>query len=183
MHIVTVWSGVYSQKYIRMIKQMVEDTTNKEVICLGYDVPLETEWIGWCAKIELFAPNFIYRPCLYLDLDTYIFKDLTQFLTPPERLTLIRDFYHPNRGNSGIMKIPEKIDGIFENYPGTGPDGNYLNQFPHDYLQDQYPDEIKSYKVDKCQETKPDCSIMCFHGKLKPHNSQGWSKEVWNSYE
>ena len=185
MYVTSVWSGgAYSVDYVHVLKKQVE-AQGHQLHVHGYDTPLETHWRGWGAKIELFAPWFTYRPCLYIDLDTYILGSLDIFLDVPTKLSLIRDFNNKNRGNSGVMKIPEDTSTIWsgcQNYDGLQPDGNLLNTFPHDYLQDQYPGLIQSYKVHNLQDSKPDCPIMCFHGKPKPAQTTGWAGELWRSH-
>lgn len=184
MNLVSVWSGgKYSIDYVHALKKQARE--HGYILHVhGFDTVLESAWRGWGAKIELFAPWFEYRPCLYIDLDTYILGNLTPLLTVPKKLSIIRDFNDHRRGNSGVMKIPEDTSKIWsgcQNYDGIRPDGDLINTFPHDYLQDQYPGMIKSYKVDKLQDSKPNCSIMCFHGRPKPHNATGWAGEVWTN--
>lgn len=183
MEIVTVWSGgTYSLDYVESLRNQVKKYTGQELITLGYDLPLRTNWLGWCAKIELFAPWQSFRPCLYIDLDTFILSTLPR-IRKPKRLTLIRDFNLPQRGNSGVMLIPDDVREIWEGgYDGKRPDGDYLDRFPHDYIQDLYPELVKSYKVDRLQNSKPDTPIMCFHGKPKPPFAEGWAKDYWYSF-
>lgn len=164
-----------------MLKRMTLEYAGTEAICLGDDISFQYPWKGWGAKIELFSPGFVYRPCLYLDLDTYLLGDIRRFLEEPDKLMLIRDFNKPRRGNSGVMQIPRNVDKIWDivkTYDGRSPDGNLLNTCPHGYLQDKYPNQIVSYKADKCTD-KPEVPIMCFHGKPKPHTSEGWAREEW----
>lgn len=183
MEIVTVWSGgSYSLDYVESLRNQVKQYTGKELLTLGYDIPLRTDWAGWCAKIELFAPWQTFRPCLYLDLDTFLLNRLPE-LKIPKRLMLIRDFNQPDRGNSGVMIIPKDTTEIWEGgYDGKQPDGNYLNSFPHDYINDEYPGLITSYKINRLYEKKPETPIMCFHGKPKPPFADGWAKQYWLNF-
>jgi len=169
----------YPEEYIKLWKKFIPD-----VKVLGEDAPFNYGWQGWSSKFELFSPEFKFRPCLYLDLDTYILGDISEFYEEPERLMLIRDFNKPNRGNSGVMQIPEDTSSIWESVKGLGnvPDGDALNQLPHGYLQDKYPGKIVSYKNDNCKDKRPDSPIMCFHGKPKPHTAEGWAGELWKTY-
>lgn len=146
---------------------------------------LRRNYQGWVSKMELFAPwNKDLRPCVYFDLDTYILWDVSDLLTMrPTDLWLIRDFYFPEKSNSGVMVIPEDTDEIWEaflrdtSYPFK--DGDFLNQFPHRILQDNYSG-IVSYKADDCYD-EPKGRVVCFHGVPKPHECKGWAGEIWNS--
>lgn len=151
------------------------------VICLGDDWPITERFRGWNSILGIFAPDFPFRPCLYFDLDTYVLGDISEFHEVPKELMLIRDFNKPRRGNSGVMQLPENTDHIWNRVketPDSYPAGNALNNCAHGYLQDKYPGKIVSYKVDKCTQ-RPQAPIMCFHGKPKPHQCEGWAKEFW----
>lgn len=177
---VSLWSGgTYSVEYPEKMERQFA-RFDLDIHIHGYHSQLQTDWTGWCAKIELFSPWFDCRPCLYVDLDTYILRDPSHLFKDFKKLMLIRDFYNPIRGNSGVMYIPENVEGIFKKYNGKEPDGNYLNKFPHGYLQDEFPNEIVSYKVSS-EEQKANSTICCFHGKPKPHQTEGWAREFWDN--
>lgn len=66
-------------------------------------IPLEHDWPGWWAKIELFK---IEGPVLFFDLDTVIVGDLTEIAQrafPLHGFTILSDFYRPNGFGSGVM--------------------------------------------------------------------------------
>lgn len=147
----------------------------------GEVIPLRHGLEGWWAKMELFAPDFDYRPCFFLDLDTIVRGDISDMLEDTGDLWLIRDFYQKHRRNSGLMKIPKNVDHIWNRFQkGTDlkGDGDFLNTFRHKVLQDAH-DGIVSYKV-HCRSV-PRGRIVCFHGKPKPHECDGWVAKVWNS--
>lgn len=149
---------------------------NTELLRNGYE--------GWTAKMELFAPwNEHLRPCLFFDLDTFVLGDIEDVrANEGDKLWLIRDFYHSHRSNSGMMIIPKDTDRIWDKFTRTPlhkfRDGDFLNRFNHEILQDTYPG-IVSYKADDCRE-EPKGRIVCWHGKPKPHECDGWVQEHWN---
>lgn len=187
----------YSQRYPQVLKRQVENNTRWPVafhiLGDGNDAttPLVKKWPGWFSKLELFAPwNDHLRPCLFLDLDTFVLGNIDDLVSlVPSKLTMLRDFNRPETGQSAIMSIPQDVGMIWrrwsmdpetwmQKYRGGG-DQAFLNRFDLDFLQDSF-DGIKSYKVDKLQDSPGDARICCFHGKPKPHECGGWVREVWN---
>src|SRR4051812_39102361 len=71
----------YSSRYVDVLQSMVARHLSlpHRFVCLtdvtdvGCErIPLETDWPGFYAKIELFRPGLFHGPVLYLDLDTVI---------------------------------------------------------------------------------------------------------------
>ena len=177
----------YGPEYVLMLSRMVKKFLGRELICLSDQPnPVKTykllHYEGFWSKMELFSPeNRFLRPCLYLDLDTYLFDDCRELLFEPEDLWLIRDFYNQDRSNSGVMVIPKDTSEIWENHFKTERrvDGDFLTTQKHKVLQDKFP-WIMSYKVN-CKNN-PVGKVCCFHGQPKPHNVSGWAKETWQNW-
>jgi len=138
----------------------------------------DTRWPGWWCKLAAFerGGNF-----LLADLDT-IFVDT---LPIPNRLTMLRDFYRPQRLQSGLMWVTADAaalawrvfkhdpEGTMQRFRG---DGEFLAWlFPHARTwQDDYPGKVVSYKV-HCKGGPPDgAAVICYHGKPRPRDT-GWS--------
>jgi hypothetical protein len=175
-----------------MLRDMVEKHADQELLVLGdqedADVRMQYKYTGWWSKMELFSPEMEkYRPLFFLDLDTYVLGDIRDIVaSDPLHLVLIRDFYNPKRSNSGLMLIPKNVTEIWQNSNGqynthNGQDGNYLNTQRHAIMQNFW-DGIVSYKKDQCYES-PKGRIVCFHGRPKPHEADGWAQEVWERYK
>lgn len=193
MHIVTVrWCDPENPKYG---PEFVEALRNQlsvfghDLTCLGDDRPLRDENLtGWWAKLEAFAPwNEDIRPCLHIDLDTFVVGDVRPIMAlDTSKLWLIKQFLsNTHLGESGLFIAPdtELSDRIWErrhlrnNYYG---DGAYLRSFPHAFIPDAV-DGIYSYKR-HCQQTCPrDARVVCFHGKPKPPNLEGWALSWWQT--
>jgi len=190
----------YSDKYPKVIKEQVKKNTSWPVAfhILGdgddATIPLVKDWPGWWSKLELFAPwNADIRPCLFLDLDTFVLGNIDDLVSlVPAKLTMLRDFNRPETGQSAIMSIPVDVGVIWrrfmvdpdiwmQKYRGGG-DQAFLNRFELDFLQDRF-DGIASYKIDKLQKSPGNNRIVCFHGKPKPHQCSGWVGDMWNGID
>lgn len=141
---------------------------------------------GWFAKLEVFRPeNRDLRPCLCIDLDTFIMREIEPVLNlDATRLWLIRNFYRRDRSESGLFIAPKNSvsDDIWRKAEALHGfdrgDGDLLKNFPHGIITDEV-DGILSYKVDHLQDDPKDARIVCFHGKPKPEQTEGWAKRFW----
>lgn len=185
----------YSEKYPKLLKKQVEQNTtwgvNFHILGDGKDATdvLVKNWPGWWSKMELLAPwNADLRPCLFLDLDTFVLGNIDDLVSVvPVRLQMLRDFNNPETGQSAIMSIPKDTgliwqrfvsdpDGWMKRYRAGG-DQAFLNRFEFDFLRFA---GIGSYKVNALQDSPGRYRVVCWHGKPKPHECDGWVREVWN---
>ena len=198
-NVVVVRQGnLYSGKYVRVLRNQIKKNTTWEhdfhVIGDGKDadIPLVRNWKGWFSKLELFSPwNADIRPCLYLDLDTFVLGNIDDLVcSVPTKLAMLRDFNNPDTGQSAIMSIPKDTKQIWkvftahadlwmEKYRHAG-DQAFLNKFDFDFIQDKFPG-IASYKVHNLQKDPGLYRIVCWHGEPKPHQCDGWVREVWKA--
>lgn len=190
MNVVTaIWGDKYDERYVTALRNQVPG-----LIVLGRDRPLREhqKYRGWWCKLEVFAPwNRELRPCLFLDLDTFVFRGLSEVRNvDPDTLWLIKNFYLPEKSNSGLFVAPatELSDRIFHGADrldtrsfGRGPgDGDYLATFPHKRLTDEF-DDILSYKKDQLYDSPKNARICVFHGFPKPHECKGWAKDFFDA--
>lgn len=147
-------------------------------------IPLEYDWPGWWAKMELFRPD-IKGDFLYIDLDTLITGPLDSFFSL-KRSALLSDFNRPALAQSGVMYLTEDdraivwdrfaragVNATMRKYRG---DGEFIRDALPDAnrLQDVVPGAIVSYKVDKVKERGVQgASLVRFHGKPRPRDV-GW---------
>lgn len=186
MNVVTVWwqSDKYPRAYVDALKSQIPDL---KVLTNGDGLYEPGRYRHWWSKLEIFRPeNRHLRPCLVVDLDTFVF-DLEPILNlDPERLWLIREFMgSKRRGESGLFIAPKDADAIWSAAEGlrdfSGGDGAFLRQFPHSFIPDEV-DGIYSYKV-HCRESCPDdARVVCFHGAPKPHEVDGWAGRYWSEH-
>lgn len=168
----------YGPEYTHALKSQV-----KGLVCLGDDRALRTDFQGWHAKIELFAPwNEYLRPCLFFDLDTYVIGDLSPFETLDQtKFWLIADFNQPKQSESGVMLIPKNVEAIWddrERLRKMRTDGEFFRSFQHQRLNTI--SGIYSYKLHAKEKLPEDARIICFHGKPKQPETTGWGKAFWN---
>ena len=184
--------GVYGPEWVaRLARQAPKGwrfvcLTDMEVECES--IPLIHEWPGWWAKMELFRPGLFSGLVLYLDLDTLVVGALDWAEGYAERFAALSDFYSPGLAASGVMLWRADEVNLYERMT-THPPERWKGRSDHwwnahespDRLQDLYPGEIGSYKVDELEEGPRDFSVVCFHGQPKQDVLGGWVEAHWTS--
>lgn len=187
--------GDYTEEHVALLKKQIP-----EILCLGTDIPLKNEWLGWWAKMELFRPD-IKRDILFFDLDTIITGGIEKYKTL-SKTHVLSDFFYPEISiGSGMMFIKHEdkaeiwkewtrdYKSHISRFRG---DQNFLNQFlmKSKKFQDVFPGEILSYKknlVQSCQfydgqYQKEDANVICFHGTPRPWDAgEKWVKQFYKS--
>jgi len=154
-------------------------------------LPLIYEFPGWWSKLELFRLHydFLDERFLYMDLDTVIWDDFSDFFTYKGDFCIMRDVYRGKKNQkamqSSIMMFRSSewlYNNVFRDFMNRkekimdefkkGGDQRYLETVLNnnvDYFQDEFPEKIVSYKV-HCKNGVPEnTSIIIFHGKPRPH--------------
>lgn len=168
----------------------------------GVDMhPLPQGIKGWYNKLYLFRPGLFKdnERVVYLDLDTIITGPL-DFLTfkgkygEQVRFAILRDFLKPERYGPGMMMwLGGEWPEIWTQWVDRGcpqdlalGDLTWINSLfakagyvPH-VLQDIYPNKICSYKVSAKLAIPHNISVVCFHGKPRPHEAEGWVRSHWH---
>lgn len=191
----------YPIEYVRRLYKMIERNTthlhdffcitdDPKSVDLGHAIVLPTPHpSGWWAKLELF--NLISDDqILYFDLDTVIVGNIDKLFEYKGKFCILKDFWQPCY-NSSVMSIAPGFGWyIWRNYitnPGAVED-NFAgdqNWITHEVMgadvwQDFAPGVIGSYKADRLTDNPKDFSLVCFHGKPKPHEIEGgWVAEHW----
>ncbi len=199
MKIITVLrsGGEYSAEHVHWLDKQL--CSRYEHLCLtdaevnGIEtVSLKTNWPGWFAKLELFNPDLINDDIFYIDLDTVVIGSFDHMLEN-NSLSALRDFFYPEYAASGIMRIPhaakaaiwQKLKRLssddLSRYRGDGELLRHIVRF--NFLQDEYPDEIISYKAHVASysmrgfhpafsrgtgKLPAKAKIVCFHGRPRP---------------
>jgi len=184
--------GIYDAFWVARLKAGVERhlPIAHRFVCLSdvdvpcERVPLEHDWAGWWAKLEMFR---LPGPVLYFDLDTLIVGDLFDLATAVRNsrgLLMLRDFYVPAHCGSGVMgwssgKDARLIYGAFSRSPASEMrrqrarmgDQAFIEETVGlqliDRWQDAVPGQIVSYKVHCRNGIPPNARVVCLHGRPK----------------
>ncbi len=176
----------YDAEYVERLRDGVQANLSASFVCVS-NVPVPCEriksefnWPGWWSKMELFRPD-IEGDMLYFDLDTVIVGDLKK-IASVNNLTMLSDFFVPDRVASGMMFIPEAErapiwrewvkdpEGHIKKWGGFGDQG-FLGQFWGHAArwQDELPGKVLSYKAHILKGAPIDnASVVCFHGQPRP---------------
>lgn len=182
MRIVLVRQGnKYSEEYVDLLKSQLQ---GHKVYVLGdqsdADIKLSYNSKGWWAKIELFSPELDHlKPFLYIDLDSYVLGTLPEFTS--DKFLMCQEWWPGSfcKCQSSVMWIVK--NDIFAKFKPQdiytkGGDQRWLEPYCEGFIQDLYPNLVGSYKL---QKDKPETTIVTFHGRPKPPDSEGWAKEIW----
>jgi len=182
------------------ICEVKEETQLRNVTLLPAEHP---EWPGWWIKMNFFSPELEkYRPFLYMDLDTAVLGDLSDFFPkgPNEDMIInLRDFYrpHPTLAN-GVAWLPannSKVQKVWDAWI-SNPEEN-MRKYPRGdmwfiggqietdlFWQDITPGVV-SFKprtglgrIEYREEIHPETAIVCFHGFPRIGEAAGMVKWV-----
>lgn len=196
MYLIVVRQGdKYGPEYPQMLRRQAKVSSGLDTLVLGdgidADIRLERGWPGWWSKLELFRPDLEpIRPFLYVDLDSFILGDVSRLIQ--DKPYICREWWTNLEGvQSSVMVIAKDTCEIWDTWmekprewmgiAGNRGDQWFLNKFQWNYIQDNYPDYVGSYKKHNLE--KPRHRIVTFHGKPKPHEvKDGWVKEEWDKW-
>lgn len=182
--------GDYTEYHVNLLRKQIPD-----IVCLGIDIPLQYDWKGWWAKMEMFNPDTIRQDILFFDLDTVITGQIDKY-KKLEKTTVLSDFFYPeNSIGSGLMYIKhEDKENIWKDWIQSPAahicknrgDQDYLNKFlfkTADRWQTLFPGKIISYKahIRRNIYKVDNADIVCFHGKPRPWESGlDWVNRIYN---
>ena len=196
--------GIYDATWVSKLRNGVAHWMSQphEFVCLSdVEVPcaqirLKHDWPGWWSKIELFTPNVITGPTLYLDLDTIITGPLDEFTNLPYDFAMLQNFNNPDFVGSGMMWFKDKApEGVYEKFVQNpqqiidhyvnAQSGSYMGDqaFIHDCLEDIpriASPALRSYKQ-HCRNGLPTgTSTACVHGRPRPTEiNPKWLQDAW----
>jgi len=148
---------------------------------------------GWWGKLALFKPGLWPEGerILFLDLDTVILGPIDPIAAYAGPFAILRDFYFPTRLQSAVMAWPAGWGAhIWQTFEEAGrpmderaTDQGWIMRTERTSavrLQDVFPGRFVSYKLD-CQDGPPaGASVLCFHGKPRPHEATAaWVAREW----
>jgi len=206
-----LYSSEYVNKLYRAVKRnttlpfrFICFTENSNGVIPEVEIrPFIVPLTGWWNKVYLFSVECgLEGRVFYVDLDTVIAGNIDAHMSFSGQFAILRDFYadrmkKPNSFGSGLMSwnAPWRPH-IWQNFiaeteksnKGKG-DQDYLSTQISDlenvtFWQDLFSEtgKIVSFKVHVRDQPLPrNTSIICFHGKPRPHEVHGlpMMKEHW----
>lgn len=163
-------------------------------------VPLGRNWRGWWAKMNLFMPDLLVGPTLYLDLDSLVVGDITPLIRAAPGITMVPDFFYPESMNSSVMSWNGDFCGLWDafalddeatmqRYDAYGKARVGDQGFVHDTLNgmgqpiDVFDaSHVVSFKRDCKNGPPPEARVISFHGRPKCDTpAAGWAYEAWSA--
>ena len=136
-------------------------------------IPLKYQWPGWWAKMELFRPDILGEPFLYLDLDTVV-RAIPANWYGGTNLKCVLPFRNVDRLQSGVMMLPpgakaevwdEWIQDPAAHMKSYRGDQDFIAA--HAKQVDYFPlEDVSSWKFTPERTAK--AKVVCFHGTPRP---------------
>lgn len=191
---------VYSKLWVDRLYRAVSRNISVpfRFVCLSNDIqstdyeviPLTTDSWGWWNKIDIFRENLFKGPCLYLDIDNVICKNITDAISelPQDKLLMPLE-PHNNILNSSVMfwngdysyiyhYYVNNQDRIVDQYKTSSAknhtigDQAYIKDIAHVHVFDDYvSDNFFGWKHHITGEQIVDPFILIFTGTEKPTNN------------
>jgi hypothetical protein len=181
--------GDYTAEYVHKIYEGVKQNTTLpfEFYCFtnsdeelpGTKIALNDDLPGWWSKMELFKKHI--GRAVYFDLDTIIVGNIDKLLEYDGPMAMLQDFCNPELA-SGVMAWNSPLQFIYymamerEAHIRDNPkmwDQHLIEAALKDkkWSVDIIQNIVKtySYKLHCKDGTPSDASIVCFHGKPRPH--------------
>lgn len=134
---------------------------------------------GWWSKLAMFRPGFLEGRCLFFDLDTVITGSLDDLASYPGPFAALDDFLAPGQLQSSVMAWEAgEMDDVWLRWEAAGfpqfdPRGDqaWIDEMRPEAvrLQDEFPDQIVSFKAHCARGVPHDARAVCFHGLPRPH--------------
>jgi len=144
---------------------------------------------GWFNKLALFREGLFPEgdTIIYLDLDTVITGALDDIVKYEGNFAILRDFYRFDGFGSGVMIWKGDHSHIWDSWDIAGRpevkggDQAWIEQVVEkvDLLQEIFPGRFVSYKVHASEKIPKGASVVCFHGRPRPHECRGWVEQFW----
>lgn len=148
-------------------------------------VALRRGWQGYWNKLELFQHRFP-GPVAYFDLDTMLCRDISDMMETDYPFASLTHWQYPDVMASAVMLWDGRLDfsyipkaynpAINQEYRRhwrKNGDQAFIQERIGAFgdLNELFPGRIVSYKmhVRTAGTVPPDASIVCFHGKPRPH--------------
>lgn len=142
-------------------------------------VPLATEVPDYGSMIEPFK---LGTPTIIVGLDTIVcgnVDDLANHCFTADKIALPRS---PglHYANNGVCLVPAAHSRIYDDWRGEN-DMIWLRRQPHDFIDDIFPGQVQSYRLNVRPNGLGDTRLCYFHGRDKPHElpNEPFIQEHW----
>ena len=157
-------------------------------------IPMSTQYQGTWSRIQLYSPEMdVYRPFLYVDLDTAIVQSLENIfdlIKDPTQYVMLEDFYQKDQLATGLVWFPKddlRTVQVWNDWQrNPGPKGNRMDYYlrkimtPDTYWQ-RLTDSIADFKPKRSpllSVIPKNTNVVCFHGKPRIFDANiKWVKE------
>lgn len=128
-------------------------------------------------------PYRLNEPMILVGLDTIIVRNidhLAEWCFTGDKVALPRDFRDQRRSINGVALVPMGLRRIFDEWRGEK-DMEWLRNFPWQPINDKWPGQCTSFKLEVRPKGLRDSRIVYFHGRPKPSDvaDLDWVKENW----
>lgn len=133
---------------------------------------------------DCIEPYRLNEPMILMGLDTVItgnIDHLADYCLNASRIALPRDPFKPMQACNGVSLVPPGQADVWNRWTGQN-DMEWARAQPHDFIDDLFPGQVRSYKCHVKHGGLGDARIVYFHGKEKPHELAGaepWISEHW----
>lgn len=120
---------------------------------------------------DCIQPYEIDGPMILVGLDTVVCGDcdgLADYCFDGDRIALPRDPYNPGQACNGVSLVPAGWSRIASEHRGEN-DMVHVRRYPHQILDDEFPEQVVSFKGQVERHGVGDARIVYFHGEKKPH--------------
>lgn len=203
----------YSDTWVRKLAQGVNQYTSGEYrfVCLSDHIVSGVETLalkhpdwpgkGWWSKLELFRPNLLSGPVIYLDLDMLVTGDITNLLSETGQLTAPRNYGARDFCSTAMAFDPSIYGFLYQEFAldpdcfvskfdkftalGIGDQAYIANSMRKRGLDWQYFEDhlVPSYKLHCLNKNTPtpDSVAVAFHGRPKMNHLDNWAGAAWKA--
>lgn len=128
-------------------------------------------------------PYRLNEPMILVGLDTIILRNidhLAEWCFTGDKVALPRDFRNSSRSINGVALVPKGWRRIFDEWRGEK-DMEWLRGFPWQPINDKWPGQCTSFKLEVRPNGLLDSRIVYFHGRPKPSDvaDLDWVQDHW----
>jgi len=123
-------------------------------------------------------------PMILCGLDTIVVGSvdhMASYCLTHDRLALPRDPNNLEQACNGVCLIPANHQHIYRNQPKGENDMVWLRKQEHDYIDDLFPGQVRSFKCHVRTFGLGNARLVYFHGNDKPHElpEVDWIDKHW----